>query len=88
MPPRTIDEAQEDQIIKLLEIQQKKRLQQDPMRELDEALMDRTTASMNRRQKMTSMHTNLAEPEDIDFSPDIIDLNCQTIQRLDRKSRN
>ena len=88
MPPRTIDEAQEDQIIKLLEIQQKKRLQQDPMRELDEALMDRTTASMNRRQKMTSMHTNLVEQDDVDFTPDIIDINCQTIHRLKVKSRN
>ena len=53
LPPRTIDEAQEEQIIKLLEIQQRKRLELDPMRELDEALMDRTTASMNRRQKLT-----------------------------------
>jgi len=37
------------------------RLEQDPMRELDEALMDRTTASMNRRQKMTSFQANPVE---------------------------
>jgi hypothetical protein len=55
LPPRTIDEAQEDEIIRLLEIYQRKRLEEDPMRELDEALMDRTTASMNRRQKITSI---------------------------------
>jgi hypothetical protein len=55
LPPRTIDEAQEDEIIRLLEIHQRKRLEEDPMRELDEALMDRTTASLNRRQKVTSI---------------------------------
>lgn len=46
------------------------------MRELDEALMDRTTASMNRRQKITNMKDNY-----FDFTPDIIDLNSQTIRR-------
>lgn len=58
LPPRTIDEAQEDEIIRLLEVYQRKRLEEDPMRELDEALMDRTTASMNRRHKITSIHAS------------------------------
>jgi hypothetical protein len=58
LPPRTIDGEQEDEIIRLLEIYQRKRLEEDPMRELDEALMDRTTASMNRRQKITSIKSN------------------------------
>ena len=58
LPPRTIDEAQEDEIIRLLEIYQRKRLEEDPMRELDEALMDRTTASLNRRQKITSIQAS------------------------------
>lgn len=58
LPPRTIDGEQEDEIIRLLEIYQRKRLEEDPMRELDEALMDRTTASMNRRQKITSIKSS------------------------------
>jgi hypothetical protein len=58
LPPRTIDKEQEDEIIRLLEIYQRKRLEEDPMRELDEALMDRTTASMNRRQKITSIKSS------------------------------
>lgn len=58
LPPRTIDSEQEDEIIRLLEIYQRKRLEEDPMRELDEALMDRTTASMNRRQKITSIRAS------------------------------
>jgi len=49
LPPRTIDADQEDEIIRLLEEQQRELLEQDPMKELEEALMDRTTASQNRR---------------------------------------
>jgi len=49
------------------------------MRELDEALMDRTTASMNRRQKLTTFHTGTSELREEEFTPDIVDLNCQTI---------
>lgn len=49
LPPRTIDEDQEDEIIRILEQQQRQLLEQDPMKELEEALMDRTTASQNRR---------------------------------------
>ena len=49
LPPRTINPEQEDEIVKALELEQRQRLEQDPMRELDEALMDRTTASQNRR---------------------------------------
>mmetsp|Transcript_1499 Transcript_1499/g.1986 ORF Transcript_1499/g.1986 Transcript_1499/m.1986 type:complete len:181 (+) Transcript_1499:73-615(+) len=49
IPPRTIDESQEETIIHMLEEYQKQRLQEDPLGELEEALMDRTTASMNRR---------------------------------------
>lgn len=45
LPPRTINAEQEDEIVKMLEEEQRQRLEQDPMRELDEALMDRTTAS-------------------------------------------
>ena len=40
---------QEDEIIRLIELHQKERLSKDPMRELEEALMDRTTASLNRK---------------------------------------
>ena len=49
LPPRTIDQAQEDEIIKILELQQRQKLEENPMKELEEALMDRTTASLNRR---------------------------------------
>ena len=49
IPPRTVDEVQEAEIIKILEQEQRKLLKEDPMRELEEALMDRTTASQNRR---------------------------------------
>jgi hypothetical protein len=53
LPPRTFDESREDEVISLLEEHQRKRLEEDPLRELDEALMDRTTASLSRRQKIT-----------------------------------
>lgn len=56
LPPRTIDESQEDEIIRILEMQQRQLLEQDPMKELEEALMDRTTASQNRRQRITSIN--------------------------------
>ena len=56
------------------------------MRELDEALMDRTTASMNRRQKLTSFHPITSELREEEFTPDIVDINCQTISRLRLKS--
>ena len=49
LPPRTIDQDQEDEIIKILELQQRQKLEENPMKELEEALMDRTTASLNRR---------------------------------------
>ena len=49
LPPRTINQEQEDEIIKILEMQQRQKLEQNPMKELEEALMDRTTASLNRR---------------------------------------
>ena len=49
IPPRTVDEVQEAEIIRILELEQRKLLEEDPMRELEEALMDRTTASQNRR---------------------------------------
>lgn len=45
LPPRTINADEEDEIIAQLEAYQRERLTIDPMRELDEALMDRTTAS-------------------------------------------
>ena len=45
LPPRTINADDEDEIIAQLEAYQRERLTIDPMRELDEALMDRTTAS-------------------------------------------
>jgi hypothetical protein len=41
-------------------------LEQDPIRELNEALMDRTTASLNRRQKITSFKANTIFVEEID----------------------
>lgn len=52
MPARTFDESREDEIIGMIEQHQKHRLEVDPMRELEEALMDRTTASLNRRNKV------------------------------------
>lgn len=52
MPARTFDESREDEIIQMIEEHQRHRLEIDPMRELEEALMDRTTASLNRRNKM------------------------------------
>lgn len=55
------------------------------MRELDEALMDRTTASMNRRQKLTTFHSATSELRDEEFTPDIIDLSGQTITRMPLK---
>ena len=58
------------------------------MRELDEALMDRTTASMNRRQKLTTFHTSTSELRDEEFTPDIVDINCQTISRMPLKSES
>ena len=41
-------------------------MEQDPIRELNEALMDRTTASLNRRQKITSFKANTIFVEEID----------------------
>jgi hypothetical protein len=58
LPPRTFDQSREDEIIELLEEYQRVRLQEDPLSELDEALMDRSTASLNRRQKITSIEGN------------------------------
>ena len=56
LPPRTIAEEDEDMIIAHLEAIQRQRLEENPMRELDEALMDRTTASHNRKHKI--IHLN------------------------------
>ena len=50
----------------MLELHQRKRLEQDPIRELNEALMDRTTASLNRRQKITSFKANTIFVEEIE----------------------
>lgn len=55
------------------------------MRELDEALMDRTTASLNRRQKLTTFHSATSELRDEEFTPDIIDISGQTIARTPLK---
>ena len=55
LPPRTINEEDEDEIIKQLEAYQRQRLEENPMRELDEALMDRTTASQNRKHKIINV---------------------------------
>ena len=41
-------------------------MEQDPIRELDEALMDRTTASLNRRQKITSIKANTIFIEEVE----------------------
>ena len=41
-----------------LEAYQRQRLEIDPMRELDEALMDRTTASQNRKHKIINIHSS------------------------------
>lgn len=52
LPPRTINAEEEDEIVAQLAAYQRERLTIDPMRELDEALMDRTTASQNRKHKI------------------------------------
>lgn len=57
LPPRTIAEEDEDEIIAHLEAIQRQRLEEDPMRELDEALMDRTTASHNRKHKIITINS-------------------------------
>lgn len=58
IPPRTINEEEEDEIVAQLEAYQRQRLEIDPMRELDEALMDRTTASQNRKHKIINIHSS------------------------------
>ena len=58
LPPRTINEEDEDEIIKQLEAYQRQRLEENPMRELDEALMDRTTASQNRKHKIINIQSS------------------------------
>jgi hypothetical protein len=63
LPPRTINQEQEDEIIRILEAEQRQRLEEDPMKELEEALMDRTTASMNRRQRVTSINPTYLSTE-------------------------
>jgi len=45
IPQRTINEDEEDEIVAQLAAHQRHQLTIDPMKELDEALMDRTTAS-------------------------------------------
>ena len=77
LPARTFDANREDEIIALIEDHQKERLRMDPLRELDEALMDRTTASLNRRLKETYKNSagRLEEP----LSPTFIEID------LDRK---
>jgi hypothetical protein len=75
IPPRTINEEEEDEIVAQLEAYQRQRLEIDPMRELDEALMDRTTASQNRKHKIiynpgsrSSRSSPLGEKESEDAS--------------------
>jgi hypothetical protein len=58
IPPRTINEEEEDEIVAQLAAYQRQRLEIDPMRELDEALMDRTTASQNRKHKIINIHSS------------------------------
>ena len=53
-----IDSVEEQEIIKKVEQEQKQLLENDPMKELDEALMDRTTASRNRRKKIENMRSS------------------------------
>mmetsp|Transcript_34021 Transcript_34021/g.52316 ORF Transcript_34021/g.52316 Transcript_34021/m.52316 type:complete len:234 (-) Transcript_34021:331-1032(-) len=55
-PARTIDKEQEDEIIKKLEEEQRQLLEKNPMKELNEALMDRTTASQNRKKQMQTLY--------------------------------
>jgi hypothetical protein len=66
MPARTFDESREDEIIAMIEEHQRQRLEIDPIRELEEALMDRTTASLNRRNKMSAGKGSLAVDEEIE----------------------
>jgi hypothetical protein len=58
LPPRTINEDEEDEIVKQLEAYQRQRLEIDPMRELNEALMDRTTASHKRKHKIINIKSS------------------------------
>ena len=85
IPPRTIDPEEEDEIIRMLEIEQKRRLEEDPMRELEEALMDRTTASHNRRQKITSLQFNSSNYPEPGPSPMVFEVSGS---RKKRKMRN
>ena len=81
LPARTFDANREDEIIALIEDHQRERLRTDPLRELDEALMDRTTASLNRRLKETYKHQagRLAEEP---LSPTFIEIDLDRPQAV------
>ena len=72
LPPRTINPEQEDEIVKQLELEQRQRLEADPMKELNEALMDRTTAGKNRKKQqiMTIKCSNSSAGSDKQYSSD------------------
>jgi len=76
LPARTFDENREDEIIALIEGHQRDRLRMDPLRELDEALMDRTTASLNRRLKETYKHQSGRLSEE-PLSPSFIEIDLK-----------
>lgn len=57
IPARTFNLDLEDEIVAQIEAHQRQRLEIDPMRELDEALMDRTTASQNRKHKIINIQS-------------------------------
>jgi len=97
IPPRTMDEEQEDEIIRLLESHQKMRLQEDPMRELEEALMDRTTASLNRRQKITQIQGSIITMKEVgdlsvftienNFNSPTLSLNKKGLNSMKQKKK-
>lgn len=76
LPARTFDANREDEIIALIEDHQKERLRTDPLRELDEALMDRTTASLNRRLKDAYKHV-AGRLADEPLSPTFIEIDLE-----------
>lgn len=58
LPPRTINPEQEDEIVKQLEQEQRKKLREDPLKELNEALMDRTQAGKKRKNKICKIRSS------------------------------
>ena len=55
LPPSPINPEQEDEIVMQVELEQRKRLREDPLKELNEALMDRTQAGKNRKCKISTI---------------------------------